>query len=159
MFNIILGLGPSFSIRSQSPIVRRGIGRGSTPSFFLAGLAAHPWGLLRSMSPSVRTLDWGWGFFYGSPRLGTTRDLVHVPTSVRSPICKCRAYSGPSPASLAELHPPCEDPSGTHSGRRACVVLGTASEPRIYIRPSRSRGPEPNPRVAPGRVAASARQI
>jgi len=38
-------------------------------------------------------------------------------------------------------------------------VLGTASEPRIYIRPSRSRGPEPNPLVAPGRVAASARQI
>ena len=158
MLHIFLGLDPSFSIRSQSPIGRRGNGWGSTPSFFLAGLAALPWGLLRSMSPSVRTLDWV-GFFYGSPTLGTTRDLVHVPTSVRSPICECRAYCAPSPAHAAEWRPPGEDPSGTHNGRRACVVLGTASEPRIYIRPSRSRGPEPNPRVAPGRVAASARQI
>jgi hypothetical protein len=101
----------------------------------------------------------GVGVFYGSPTLGTTRDLVLVPTSVRSPICECRAYCAPSPAHAAEWRPPGEDPSGTHNGRRACVVLGTASEPRIYIRPSRSRGPEPNPRVAPGRVAASARQI
>ena len=159
MLHIFLGLGPSLSIRSQSPIVRRGNGWGSTPSFFLAGLAALPWGLLRPMSPLSSYPRLGVGVFYGSPTLGTTRDLVHVPTSVRSPICECRAYCAPSPAHAAEWRPPGEDPSGTHNGRRACVVLGTASEPRIYIRPSRNQGPEPNPLVPPGRVAASARQI
>jgi len=91
--------------------------------FFLAGLAAHPWGLLRSMSPPVRTLGWGWGF-YGSPTFGTTRDLVHVTTSVRSPICKCRAYSGPSPAARSRAAPPPahgEDPSGTQESIMPCA--------------------------------------
>jgi hypothetical protein len=72
---------------------------------FLAGLAAHPWGLLRLMSPPVRTLGWGWGV-YGPPTLGTTRDLVHVPASLRSPICKCRAYSGPLPAARSRATTP-----------------------------------------------------
>jgi hypothetical protein len=101
--------GPSFSIRFHSLIVRRGIGWGSTPSFFLAGLAAHPWGLLRSMSPSVRTLGWGWGF-YGSPTFGTTRDLVHV--AVMCPrACGHRSANAaltvaPRQPHAAELHTP-----------------------------------------------------
>ena len=43
--------------------------------FFLAGLAALPWGLLRAKSPPVRTLGRGWGFLrfphaWDDPRLG-----------------------------------------------------------------------------------------
>ena len=48
----------------------------------------------------------GVGVFYGSPTLGTTHDLVHVPTSVRSPICECRAYRAPSPAARSRVAPP-----------------------------------------------------
>ena len=159
MLHIFLGLGPSLSIRSQSPIVRRGNGWGSTPSFFLAGLAALPWGLLRPMSPSARTLDWGWGFFTVPPRLGRPATWCMCPRACGHLSANAALIVPPRQPHAAEWRPPGEVPPGTHSGRRACVVLGTASEPRIYIWPSRSRWPEPNPLVAPGRVAPSARQI
>ena len=93
----------------QSPlsqIVRRGTGWSSTPSIFLAGSAALPW---RPLAHDVLPRSYprlGVGVFYGSPTLGTTRDLVHVPTSVRSPICECRAYSAPSPAARSRVAPP-----------------------------------------------------
>ena len=57
-------------------------------------------------SPPQSVPSAGGGGFYGSPTLGTTRDSVHVPTSVRSPICKCSVYSGLSPASYSRATPP-----------------------------------------------------
>ena len=64
-------------------------------------------------SPPQSVPSAGGGGFYGSPTLGTTRDSVHVPTSVRSPICKCSVYSGLSPASYSRATPPpCEGPRG-----------------------------------------------
>ena len=112
MLHIFLGLGPSLSIRSQSPIVRRGNGWGSTPSFFLAGLAALPWGLLRAKSPPVRTLGRGWGFLrfphaWDDPRLGACaheRAVTYLQMSrLQWPLT---SLIWPS------YTPPCEDPRG-----------------------------------------------
>ena len=102
----------------------------------------------------------GGGFFFTvPPRLGRPATWCMCPRACGHLSANAALIVPPRQPHAAEWHPPGEDPSGTHSGRRACVVLGTASEPRICIRPSRSRGPEPNPPVAPGRVAPSARQI
>jgi hypothetical protein len=149
----------AFSIRSQFPIVRRGIGWGSTPSFFLAGFAAHPWGLSRSMSPSVRTLDWGWGFLrfpltWDDPRLGACAHERAV-TYLHMPRLWWPLASRTQPSGA----PPVRTPQGpTAEGGHASCQAQLAS-PRICIQQSRSRGSETNPPVAPGRVASSARQI
>jgi len=50
---------------------------------------------------------------------------------------------------ICSLHPPCEDPAGTHSGRTCQAQLAS---PRIRIRQSRSRGSVTNPLVAPGEL-------
>jgi len=71
-------------------------------------------------------------------------------------ICKRRAYSGPSPPSHS---PRCQDLSGTHSGRWACVVPGTASElPESHPAELQPRVSD-QPAGGPGRVASSARQF
>ena len=54
------------------------------PRFFWLVRQRFRGGLLLTMSSPDRTLDWGWGL-YGSPTLGTARDLVSVPTSARPP--------------------------------------------------------------------------
>jgi hypothetical protein len=107
---------------------------GSTPSFFWL-----EWQHIRGAScvrcPPQFVPSAGGGGFTVPPRLGRPRDFVHVPTSVRSPICKCRAYSGPSPAARSRAAPPpvrtpqgptadgghasCEQAPGFASGRAA----------------------------------------
>ena len=62
-------------------IVCRGVGWGSTPSIFLAGLAAHPWGLSRTMSPPVPYPRLGVGVFTVPPRLGQPATQCECPRS------------------------------------------------------------------------------
>ena len=100
------GLGPAIAPPLPNRSQRNRVGFDFLFFFgWIGSTSVGPLTLLRSMSLSVRTLGWGWGF-YGSPTLGTTRDLVHVPTSVRSPICECRSYSAPSPAARSRVAPP-----------------------------------------------------
>jgi len=90
---------------------------------------------------------------WNDPRLGAcAHDRAHGHLSANAAL-----IVPPRQPHAAEWRPPDEDPPGTHSGRRACVVLGRASEPPD-LHPAEPQ-PKVREKVAPGRVAASARQI